>query len=128
MSYRYFMGYKIHHNTGFYLPSTILFSKEDVQITVSMAKDALDYVLSMIALKNPVIEKYKKAKAVFLGMKMILENKQPPKFTKEDMKTAIDVLNEIMNMSARTDAEKERNARCASICKMVIDGFGGEIR
>ncbi len=127
MSDRYFMGYKIHHNTGFYLPNTVLFSKEDMKITVSMAKDALDYILSMIALKYPIIEKYKKAKAVFLGMKMILENKQPSKINKEDAKTAVDVLEEITNMTAHTDAEKEQNARCAFICKMVIDGFGGEI-
>lgn len=128
MSDRYFMGYKIHYNTGFYLPNTVLFSKEDVKITVSIAKDALDYILSILALKNPVIEKYKKAKSVFFGMKMILENKQPSKFTKEDTKTAIDVLEEIMNMTARTDTEKEQNARYAFICKLMIDGFDGVIR
>lgn len=127
MSDRYFMGYKIHHNTGFYLPNTVLFSKEDVKITVSMAKDALDYILSMIALKNPVIEKYKKAKAVFTGMKMILENKQPSKFTKEDAKTAVDVLEEITNMTAQSDAEKEQNARYAFICKLLIDGLDSVI-
>lgn len=128
MSDRYFMGYKIHHNTGFYLPNTILFSKGDMKITVSMAKDALDYILSMIALKNPVIEKYKRAKAVFSGMKMILENKKPSMFTKEDAKTAIDVLEEITNMTARTDAEKEQNAQYAFVCKLLIDGLGGVIR
>ena len=127
MSDRYFMGYKIHHNTGFYLPNTVLFSKEDVKITVSMAKDALDYILSMIALKNPVIEKYKKAKAVFTGMKIILENKQPSKFTKEDAKTAVDVLEEITNMTAQSDAEKEQNARYAFICKLLIDGLDSVI-
>lgn len=125
---RYFMGYRIHYNTGLYLPNTVLFSKEDLKITVSMAKDAVDYILSMIALKNPVIEKYKKAKVVFSGMKMILENKQPPKISKEDAKTAVDVLEEITNMTARTDAEKEQNARCAFICKLLIDGLDGVIR
>ena len=127
MSDRYFKGYKIHHNTGFYLPNTVLFSKEDVKITVSMAKDALDYILSMIALKDPVIEKYKKAKAVFAGMKMILENKQPSKCTKEDAKTAVDVLEEITNMTAQSDAEKEQNARYAFICKLLIDGLDSVI-
>ncbi len=128
MSDRYFMGYRIHYHTGFYLPNTVLFSKDGIKITVAMAKDALNYILSMIALKNPVIKKYKKAKVVFSGMKMILENNQPPQISKEDAKTAVDVLEEITNMTAQTDAEKEQNARCAFICKMMIDGFGGEIR
>lgn len=127
MSDRYFMGYKIHYNAGFYFPNTVLFSKDDIKITVSMAKDALDYILSMIALKNPVIEKYKKAKVVYSGMKMILENKQPSRFTKEDAKTAVDVLEEITNMTARTDAEKEQNARYAFICKLLFDGLDGVI-
>lgn len=121
MGNRGFWGDGIHCYTGLYLPNTVLYSNHDIKITVAMARNVLDYILRMIALQNPVIEKYIKARAVFSGMKMILENKQPSHITKEDVKTAIDVLEEVTNMNAQTDAEKERNAQYAFICKLIID-------
>lgn len=57
-------------------------------------------------------------------MKMILENKKPSRPSKTDMKTTVDVLEEITNLSAKSEWEKEQNARDAFLCKLMIDGFG----
>ena len=39
------------------------------------------------------------------------------------MKTTVDVLEEITNLSAKSEWEKEQNARYAFLCKLVIDRF-----
>ena len=125
MSDRYFMGYKINAGIKHFLPNTVLFTKNDEKITVAMAQDAVDYILGVLARKNPLIDTYKRAKTVFFAIKLILENKQPSKVTKEDVKIAIDVLEEIQNMTAKSEAEKEYNARCALLCKFLVDGLDG---
>lgn len=116
-------GYTIHSRPKNFLPSTILFSNEQENITVEMAKTALDYIVGQIAQRNPLLETYKKAKTVFETLKMILENKTPKHFSKEDAKIAIDVLEEIKNENARSENEKLYNSQMAFWCKLVIDGF-----
>ena len=116
-------GYTIHSRPKNFLPSTILFSNEQENITVEMAKTALDYIVGQIARRNPLLETYKKAKTVFETLKMILENKTPKLFSKEDAKIAIDVLEEIKNENARSENEKLYNSQMAFWCKLVIDGF-----
>lgn len=125
MSDRYFMGYKINAEIKHFLPNTVLFTKKDEKITVAMAQDAVDYILGVLARKNPLIDTYKKAKTVFSAIKLMLENKQPSRVTKEDVKVAIDVLEEIQNLYAKSEAEKEYNARCALLCKLLVDGLDG---
>ena len=125
MSDRFFMGYKVNTGIKHFLPNTVLFTKNNENITVAMAQDAVDYFLGVLAHKNPLIDRYKRAKAVFSAIKLILENKQPARVTKEDAKVAVDVLEEILNMAAKSEAEKEHNARCALLCKLLVDGFGG---
>ena len=119
------MGYKVITGIKYFLPNTVLFTKKDEEITVAMAKDAVDYILGVLARKNPLIDTYKKAKTVFSAIKLMLENKQPSRVTKEDVKVAIDVLEEIQNLYAKSDAEKEYNARCALLCKLLVDGLDG---
>lgn len=119
-----FMGYKINKNVKHFLPNTVLFSNENERITVAMIKNALDYILGIIATRSPLVESYKTAKTVFDAVKMVLENKRPSKPSKEDMKTTVDVLEEITNLSAKSEWEKEQNARYAFLCKLVIDRFG----
>ena len=118
-----FMGYKINKNVKHFLPNTVLFSNKNERITVAMIKNALDYILGIIATRSPLVESYKTAKTVFDAMKMVLENKRPSKPSKEDMKTTVDVLEEITNLSAKSEWEKEQNARYAFLCKLVIDRF-----
>ena len=118
-----FMGYTINNDVPYFLPNTVLIHDERVRITVSMAKDAIDYILGLIALKNPLVDDYKKAKNVFSAMKSIFENKQPPRIKKEDKKIAVNVLLEIKNQSAKSQAEKEYNEKCALLCKWLIDEF-----
>lgn len=45
-----FMGYKINKNIKYFLPNTVLFSNEKERITVTMIKEALDYILGIIAI------------------------------------------------------------------------------
>ena len=116
-------GYTIHSRPKIFLPSTILFSNEQENITVEMAKNALDHIVGQIARRNPLLETYKKAKTVFETLKMILENKTPKHFSKEDAKIAIYVLEEIKNENARSENEKLYNSQMAFWCKLVIDGF-----
>ena len=104
------------------MPNTILFSNENESISVQMAKDAVDYIVGLIAQKSPLVESYKKAKTVFEAFKAILENKTPKHFSKEDAKLAIDVIEEIKNERALSESEKEYNSKMAFICKLVIDG------
>ena len=118
-----YMGYKINRNIQYLLPDTVLFSNGKERVTVSMIKDALDYILGIIATQSPLAESYKTAKTVFSSMKMLLENKRPHKPSKTDMKTTVDVLEEIINLSAKSEREKEQNARYAFLCKLMIDGF-----
>lgn len=127
MSDIYFMGYKIHLNISYFTPNTVLFSNETDRITVSMVNDVLDYVLSVIALKNPLVESYKKAKTVLSVIKMRLCNKQLSRPSKRDLKTTVDVLEEIFNINAKSEQQKEYNARCSLICKLIINGFGGDV-
>lgn len=115
-------GYTIHSRPKNFLPSTILFSNEQENITVEMAKTALDYIIGQIARRSPILETCKKAKTVFEALKMILENKTPKHFSKEDAKIAVDVLEEIKNENARSENEKLYNSRMAFLCKLVIDG------
>ena len=125
MSERYFMGYKVNTGIKHFLLNTVLFTKNDENITVAMAQDAIDYILGVLARKNLLVDTYKKAKTVFYAIKLILENKQPSRVTKEDVKVTIDVLEEIQNLSAKSEAEKEHNARCALLCKLLVDGLDG---
>lgn len=115
-------GYTIHSRPKSFLPNTILFSNEQENITVEMAKNALDYIVEQIARRNQLLETNKKAKTVFEALKMILENKTPKHFSKEDAKIVIDVLEQIKNENARSENEKSYNSRMAFLCKLVIDG------
>lgn len=121
----YVMGYKVHRDMQHLAPNTVLFSNETNNITVAMANDVLDYVLSMIARKNPLTDACNKARKVLVSLKKILANQQPLRCTKQELKTAVEVLEEVMNENAKSEAEKENNARRALICKLLIDGFGG---
>ena len=121
----YIMGYKIHLNITRFTPDTVLFSRGTDHITVSMANDVLDYLLGVIADKSPLSESYKKAKTVILVIKMRLCNKQFSRLSKRDLKTTVDVLKEIFNTNAESEQQKEYNERCALICKLLINSFGG---
>ena len=122
-----FMGYKVNKNIKHFTPNTVLFSNNAEKVTVAMVNDVLDYYINIISHQNPLIDSYQRAKKVFSALKLMFDNKQPPKQKKEDLKVAVDVLEEIKNQSAKSNAEKDYNARCALICKLMIDGFAGGI-
>lgn len=121
------MGYKVHLNIARFTPDTVLFSRGTDQITVSMVNNVLDYVLSVIALKSPLSESYKKTKTVLSVIKMRLCNKQFSRPSKKDLETTVDVLKEIFNTNAKSDQQKEHNERCALICKLLINSFGRDM-
>ena len=121
----FFMGYKVYKDIQHFTPSTVLFSNETNSITVAMANDVLDYILSIIARKNPLIDAYNKARKVLVSLKKILANQQPMRCTRQELKTAIEVLEEVLNGNAKSEEEKENNTRRALICKLLISGFVG---
>lgn len=91
------------------------------------AVSTLDYTLSIIAIQNPSVESYKTAKFVLYAIKKRLENKKSSQPSKEEMKIAVEVLEEIANLGAKSEREKEQNAKCAFLCKMIIDGVSKEV-
>lgn len=123
MPTRLILGYRVHDFVHPFSPGTVLFSKETDKITVSMVDDALNYVLSIIAIQNPLTDRYKKARTVFRAMKLFLMNKPSTVPDKRDINTAIDVVEEITNMHAKSAEEKAHNARCAFICRLIVSGF-----
>lgn len=124
MSNNYYMGYIVNTNINHYQPDTVLFTKNDEKITVAMAQNMVDYMLDVLAINNPLLENYNRAKTVFSAIKLLLENKRPPIVTKDDLNITIDVIKEIQDTYAKTNAEKEYNARCALLCKLFINRFG----
>ena len=127
MNNNYFMGYRVNHNIRHFFPNTVLFENENDKITVSMANDALNCILSIISTRFPPAESYKRAKLIFESMKKILANRQVGPMRKEDLKLAVDVLEEVKNLSAKSEEEKQSNAMYAGFCKLVIDRFGGNV-
>ncbi len=115
-----FMGYIIHRAAVFQ-PNTVLFSRENEEITVSMAQEALDLMMSAIAKKNPVIRRYSVALKVLRAIQMRLMNGQPRKSSKNDLKDACEVLSEIQKENARTEEQKDRIDASASLCKLFIE-------
>ena len=126
MNNRYIMGYKVNSNIKYFRPNRILFENEHSKISVSMINDALDYILSIISIHFPPADSYKKARKVFNAVKMILANKQIVPLKKEELKLAVDVLEEVVNLSAKSNEEKQNNAKCAGLCKMMIDKFSSD--
>ncbi|MCI8692662.1 MAG: hypothetical protein HFH91_07975 [Lachnospiraceae bacterium] len=120
-----FMGYKVNKKTKYFLPGTILFSNEKEVITVSMIRDAVDYILGIIATYSQLEEPYKTAKVMFGAIKMMLENKKPSRLNKTDIKTEVGALEKIINLSAKSENERVQNARSAFLCKLTIDRFAG---
>ena len=119
------MGNWQYHRQNFYTPNTIIISNGTVNITVGLAKNILDDIIEIITDKiaehvNPK-NSYKKAKLVFSALKLILENKTPPKNTKEDIKIAIDIYKEILNERVSSEKQKRNNEMMALICKWVIE-------
>lgn len=117
-----FMGYTFHRPTEL-RPNTILFSREDQTITVSMAQKAVEYIISVIAKKNPIIERYNIASKVLRAIQARLANGQARKPNKKDVEVACDVLNEILKENAVTEEQKDRIDAAAFQCKLLIECF-----
>lgn len=113
----------MYRNTMKFTPNTVLYSDNNVKLTVSVALNMVDYILSVLATKNEQIEKYKRAKMFFTAVKLMLNNKAPQRPGKEDYKFAVDVVEEIRNMQAQTEQEKILNANFSLFMKFIID-FG----
>ena len=115
-----FMGYTFHNPTEF-RPNTILISGGNETITVSMAQDAVEYMISVISKKNPMIGRYSIALKVLRTIQMRLANKQLRKPSKRDVKTACEVLGEIQKEYATTEKQKSRIDQDTSLCKLLIE-------
>lgn len=119
-------SFKIFLYRNHFLPNSILVEKNDgtLKVTVGMIKSFLDYMLSLESIKNPQLDKYKKAKKLYEAFALLFNNKQPQNLTKDYFKAAADVVEEIENMKAKTDEQKLYNARMCLAVKVLIDGIG----
>lgn len=115
-----FMGYTVHRVTEF-RPNTILFSREDQTITVSMAQKAVEYMISVISKINPLIGRYSIAVKVLRAIQARLANGQSREPSKKDFQVACDVLNEILKENAVTEEQKDRIDAAAFQCKLLIE-------
>lgn len=115
-----FMGYTVHRAAEF-RPSTILFTRENETITVSMLQEALEHMISATIKKNPIFERYGVALKVLRAIQVRLANGQPRKPSKEDFKIACEVLSEIQKEHAMTEAQKDRIDAAAFQCKLIIE-------
>lgn len=117
-----FMGYIIHR-VAVFQPNTVLFTKENETITVSILQEALNYMIDAITKKNPALAQYGVALKVLRAVQIRLTNGQPRKPSKNDLKVACDVLSEIQKENAMTEEQKDRIDASASLCKLFIEGF-----
>lgn len=117
-----FMGYTIHRVTEF-RPNTILFSRENEEITVSMVQEALDLMISAIAKKNPMIGRHSVALKVLWTIQARLANRQVRKPRKKDFEVACDVLSEIQKERATTQTQRDNIDAAVSWCKLCIECF-----
>lgn len=115
-----FMGYTFHKLTEF-RPNATLISRENQTITVSMAQEAVEYMISVISKINPRIGRYSVALKVLWAIRVRLANGQPREPHKKDFKIACDVLAEIQKEYATTEEQKSRIDEAASLCKVLIE-------
>lgn len=115
-----FMGYTIHRPPKLH-PNAPLISRENQTITVSMAQEAVKYMISVITKKVPQLERYSVTLKVLQAMHMGLINGQPRKPSKKELKTACEVLSEIQKEHATTEEQKSRIDEAASLCKLLIE-------
>jgi len=114
----------IHKPSFLITPDTVLFSNGEESITVAMAKNLIDHYIGLIALKDPEVGAYKKAKTAFESVRMILENKTPKKISQKDIAVTMDVITEIKNEYTMSYEEKKYNLELATICKVILYRFG----
>lgn len=117
-----FMGYTVHGATEF-RPNTILFTRANETITVSMLQEALEHMISAIIKKNPIHERYSVALKVLWAIQVRLANRQSRRPSKEDLKTACDVLSEILKENTTADAQRNNIDMAAFRCKLFIECF-----
>lgn len=117
-----FMGYTVHRATVFH-PNTILFSRDNETITVSMIQEALSHIADEIAKKNPIFKQYGVALKVFRAIQVRLTNRPSRKPNKEDLKTACEVLEEIEKEHATNQMQRDNIETAASWCKLFIECF-----
>lgn len=118
--------FKIYLCFNKFLPNRILVESNDgtLKITVGMMKNFLEYMLSLESIRNPKLDKYKKAKKLFEAFSLLFNNNQSPKLTKDYFKAAADVIEEIENIKATTDEQKVHNAQMCLAVKVLIEGIG----
>lgn len=117
-----FMGYTAHRAAEF-RPNTVLFTKESEEITVSMVQEALSQIIDKIAKKTPVFKQYSVALKVLQAIQVRLTNRPSRRPSKEDLKTACDVLSEILKENAPAKTQRDNIDMAAFRCKLFIECF-----
>ena len=116
------MGYTVHKAKVF-RPHTILFTKENETITVSMLQEAVSHMIDAVMEKNPILRRYEVTLKVLRVVRIRLANGQPRKPSKNELKVACDVLLEIQKEHTATETQGDNIDRTALWCKLFIDCF-----
>ena len=116
------MGYIVHPVREFH-SNTVLFSKGIERITVAMLQGALGQMISIISQKEPALERYAVALKVLRAVQTRLTNQQVKRPSREDLKTACEVLKEVQKEHAETQMQRDRIDTAASWCMMFIECF-----
>ena len=112
-----FMG----HRAGAFQPGTVLFPSGNEEITVSMAREALDLMISAIAKKNLMIGRYRVALKVLWAIQERLANRQTRKPSKKELEVACDVLSEVQKERATTQTQRDNIDAATSWCKLFVE-------
>lgn len=116
-----YFGYEVHKRPKFLTKDTVLFSNENETITVQMLINGLNYILTKIAMQSLPLNVYKTVRKVILACKMLLNNQTPNNFSKADAKLTIEAIEVMMDNSAKSDSDREYNAKMALLCKLIIN-------
>ncbi len=116
-------GYREVYKGGYICDNTVLFSNDKENITAVMMKEAINHIINRIIDEFPDLKKYRTAVRVLKALRMFLRNENPYKVGEDDAKILIDVIEEVTNLSARNDEERESNSRMALYCRLMVGGF-----
>lgn len=114
-------GYRLCNRPQILLTNTVIMPNGNGNITVRMARKAVDYILGCIIKTNLKTEPYLKAIKVLKSVKKILNNQTPERIAKEECKMVIDVLEEIKKQEAKSEQERCYHAKMAYICRELIE-------
>ena len=115
------------NHTNFFTSTYVLDVRNGNPITVADMLERISYAIQFIKAHFDVNqEKYKLALEALKICQLRFLNKQPQKPNKREWHFLIDVIREMEDMRARSDADRKENERIAFELDLLIDIFSDE--